>query len=313
MTRRNYDWLWKNLRTLPKIKIFLWQSSLNKINTRARLSQLRISDSPLCPDCNLPEDILLIFRDCRIARQLLGFFNPINLKLKNPFYITTDILTWIKENYGSAENLNQFAPWSVLFSFACWHLWLEQNSRYHRDTNHDYIPSLHPTIVLSHVYEYLFIGPIFSLDLPNRMNLVPVSWTTPPPPYIKLNTGGIGGVFRNFEGKWLLGFTKYYPTLTNLQAEVLAIKEGLQIASHRGYTHLIIESDSTAALSLLSENSNERMKLIVQDCRYLMQTMVSVKLQHIFREGNRIADRLATMGRISNNMQLQLMETAPKS
>lgn len=200
----------------------------------------------------------------------------------------------------------------MLFSFACWHLWLEQNSRYHRDTNHDYIPSLHPTIVLSHVYEYLFIGPIFSLDLPNRMNLVPVSWTTPPPPYIKLNTGGIGGVFRNFEGKWLLGFTKYYPTLTNLQAEVLAIKEGLQIASHRGYTHLIIESDSTAALSLLSENSNERMKLIVQDCRYLMQTMVSVKLQHIFREGNRIADRLATMGRISNNMQLQLMETAPK-
>lgn len=77
------------------------------------------------------------------------------------------------------------------------------------------------------------------------VNPVPiyVSWSTPSYPFIKLKadgsalpnpgTGGIGSVFRNFEGLWIIGFAQHFPHLTNLQAEILAIKVGLQIVLNK--------------------------------------------------------------------------------
>lgn len=75
-----------------------------------------------------------------------------------------------------------------------------------------------------------------------------------------------------------------------LYAELLAIHEGLELAWQKQFLLLEIESDSQVALNLLKDNSNGKFKTLVDDCRSLMLKMTSVKLRHIFREGNTIAD-----------------------
>lgn len=111
---------------------------------------------------------------------------------------------------------------------------------------------------------------------------------------------GLGGVFRKSDGQWLLEYYGKIPYTTNLTAEVLAIKEGLELELQRGFTNLIVESDSMVALSILENNDNEKLKYLVCDCRYFMQKLGYVKLQHSFRE----AYKLAQSSRQGEELQL---------
>lgn len=70
----------------------------------------------------------------------------------------------------------------------------------------------------------------------------------------------------------------------------MVIKEGLQIAVDRNFQYLELEFDSMVALYLLENNVNEKIKFLNLDCRFLIQKMVSMRLQHIFGEGNKIVD-----------------------
>lgn len=100
-----------------------------------------------------------------------------------------------------------------------------------------------------------------------------------------------------------------YTLLSNLYVELLAIREGLEIALLQGYSRLEIEYDSIVALSLLKENTNAKLSFLVNDCRFFILRMDSVKLRHIFREENVIADHLASMGRTMICQQTQLVPT----
>lgn len=65
---------------------------------------------------------------------------------------------------------------------------------------------------------------------------------TSPPSYLKLHTDGavtgnpgkwgIGGVFRNDKGEWILGFSHRIEHCSNLLAELLENMEGFSIAIH---------------------------------------------------------------------------------
>lgn len=90
---------------------------------------------------------------------------------------------------------------------------------------------------------------------------------------------GLGGVFRNSDGQWLLEYYGKIPYTTNLTAEVLAIKEGLELELQRGFTNLIVESDSMVTLSILENNDNEKLKYLVCDCTYFMQKLGCVSIQ----------------------------------
>lgn len=138
-----------------------------------------------------------------------------------------------------------------------------------------------------------------------------ILWSPPTHPFTKLNTdgsavlnpsiGGIVGIFRSSYGCWLLGYYKDIPYASNIYIKLLAIRDGLELAWQKQFLLLEIESDSQVVLNLLKDNSNEKFKTLVDDCRSLMLKITSVKLQHIFREGNTIADYLATLGRTSTN------------
>ncbi|KHN48299.1 hypothetical protein glysoja_007968 [Glycine soja] len=60
-------------------------------------------------------------------------------------------------------------------------------------------------------------------------------------------------VFRDHLGQWLEGFAGYCGFTTKLNAELLAIYNGLRIAKERGFVSIICESDSKVALDLIKD------------------------------------------------------------
>lgn len=256
--------------------------------------------------------VSFIFEDRR------WYLDRISISLPNS--ITNKIISIDILDCCCLSKINDNTTWNTFFTFASWQLWLNRNHRLYSPTQH-HNTSLNHSHLHTIVNEYIFLGP----DTPNKNHRctepIPVTWSSPHHPYITLNTndsavpnpgkGGIGGIFRDSIGAWLLGFAKAIPHATNLQAELLAIKEGLKIATSRQYRHIRVQSDSAVALYIMKNNTNGRMKYLVDDYRSLIRSLNSVKLQHIFRDVNRIADTLATQGRISKSSILQLLEVPP--
>lgn len=65
----------------------------------------------------------------------------------------------------------------------------------------------------------------------------------------------MGGIFRNHNGDWILGFTKSLPSATNNQIELSALKEGLQIIEDNNYISIKINTNSIEVIKILKEGN----------------------------------------------------------
>ena len=126
--------------------------------------------------------------------------------------------------------------------------------------------------------------------------------------WYKLNTDGSslgnpglaggGGVIRNHIGDWVGGFSRAIGITTSVQAELRALKDGLNLAIDLGILNLEIEMDSLVAIELVNSitTPNAFLSTIVTDCRFLMERFERCSLKHIFREANACADLLVKTG-----------------
>ncbi|XP_075105097.1 uncharacterized protein LOC142179285 [Nicotiana tabacum] len=86
--------------------------------------------------------------------------------------------------------------------------------------------------------------------------------------------GGLDGVFKNSNGHWIAGFQHHYSAISSLQTELEVLKEGLNIAMTKRFTPLVIEQ--------------------MQQRRLMLQLKLKQSsIQHNFREGNKVAHKLA--------------------
>ncbi|KAK8652849.1 hypothetical protein V6N13_126872 [Hibiscus sabdariffa] len=112
----------------------------------------------------------------------------------------------------------------------------------------------------------------------------PISrWFTPPMGWIKLNTDGAcrsvtghsrcGGVFRNFEGVWLHGFSKFIGCCSILEDELSEICIGLSLAWVRGFRCIMVESDCLEAIRMLHPSfpNGASITLVRDICRLCSQ------------------------------------------
>ncbi|XP_070017977.1 uncharacterized protein [Nicotiana sylvestris] len=138
--------------------------------------------------------------------------------------------------------------------------------------------------------------------VPWSYSQINIHWERPPLNKIKLNIDGaflkdklhadIGGVYRNSTGNWIMGFTRSCYSYSSMQAELLALEEGLKIAVEMPFVEIEIEADSTDILKMLSEeNVSTNARLL--NCGSLMRQLKSPLMRHNFREGNAVADCLA--------------------
>ncbi|KAK7411899.1 hypothetical protein VNO78_03342 [Psophocarpus tetragonolobus] len=143
---------------------------------------------------------------------------------------------------------------------------------------------------------------------PKPMRLV--WWTAPPQDFVKINCDGAfssfhgnkasaGGVVRDWKGKFVIGFS----TLLNkcdtvIEAELLAIKIGIQETISMGFKKLVIESDSYTAVQLINQGvqTSHPYHALVSSILHIVSMADLFCCNHVFREINSVADGFAKHG-----------------
>ena len=113
-----------------------------------------------------------------------------------------------------------------------------------------------------------------------------------------LGKAGGGGVIRDHRGCWVQGFARKIGNTSSVIAEFCALRDGLTMAAQLGLTNLEVEMDAKIVIDLVlsNANSNYAYSSLLNDCRSLLRKFQQVKMQHVYREVNKVAYGLARMG-----------------
>lgn len=153
-----------------------------------------------------------------------------------------------------------------------------------------------------------FLSSLQHIFKPCTSTSLSVSWNPPSSGWVKLNTdgsvkgscraAGAGGALRDCHGNWIAGFAKNLGTMNSFQAELWAVRQGLLLAIDLNHLFLEIDMDAKSVVDILSSNLNHSHTNanLVAHCRSLIQQLNGVKISHIYREANSVADQLAKYG-----------------
>ena len=134
-----------------------------------------------------------------------------------------------------------------------------------------------------------------------------VGWTPPREGWMKLNTDGashgnpglasVGGVIRNGDGEWYGGYALNIRRCSAPLAELWGVYYGLVIAWEKGISRLELEVDSKMVVEFLTTwigNAN-RLSFLVRLCHGFLTRDWLVRIVHVYREANHLADGLANL------------------
>ncbi|CAA0806228.1 Polynucleotidyl transferase- ribonuclease H-like superfamily protein [Striga hermonthica] len=125
-----------------------------------------------------------------------------------------------------------------------------------------------------------------------------VAWEKPKEGFIKINTDGAckgnpgilaaGGLLRDANGQWIVGFIAHLGICTNTIAELQAIRHGLELAWVYGYRQVICEVDAKVAIDFITQEDIDTHPCggLIADIRALIERDWVCHLQHTLREGN---------------------------
>ncbi|KAL8492587.1 hypothetical protein ACS0TY_023974 [Phlomoides rotata] len=136
------------------------------------------------------------------------------------------------------------------------------------------------------------------------LKVVPMRWLPPMEGWVKFNSDGSmvdgliasGGVFQDSMGFVIGAFAQKWGNGLSFEAELRAAMSGLTIAISRGWHQIHLESDSMYVVSAFTEPHS----LIIPwwlraEWDWVQERIqpIQLRVSHIFREGNSVADFLA--------------------
>nr|AGN12869.1 putative transposable element protein [Leavenworthia alabamica] len=137
---------------------------------------------------------------------------------------------------------------------------------------------------------------------------IQVVWKKPEIGWTKLNFDGsrrrdgqasIGGIFRNHKAEFLLGYSESIGEATSTMAEFAALKRGLELVLEHGWMNLWLEGDAKIIVDIIAKRGRLRCEETTKHVNYINVVMPGLSncvLSHVYREGNRAADKLAKLG-----------------
>ncbi|OIT02668.1 putative ribonuclease h protein, partial [Nicotiana attenuata] len=284
--------LWK-LHIPNKIKNFLWLLTHKRLPTRSFLHSIGLECPQQCHFCGFDkEDIDHIFSQCPNAVQ---FWHSIRAKASTSTMPSlslnglpwASIMSTIKDiKYNECLNRGNLMP------FCLWHIWLTRNSNVFNNKR----DPINANNTIAKATEFCVLSDSKHAKYKHQVML---KWSPPPRESYKLNRDGaakrnpgIGGVFRNHNGEWILGYMENIPFTSNTGAEIRAITKGLQLAEQHNLLPLEINTDSAETINMLI-NGNMIFDPLICECRSLIQRMGRVEVKRTYKEQDRVADVLA--------------------
>ena len=85
---------------------------------------------------------------------------------------------------------------------------------------------------------------------------------------------------------------------TSVTVECRALRDGLLLASQLGIAQLVVELDARVVIDLFVSNNSSKKHYspLLNDCKSLLTRFLQIRVNHVYREGNRCADKLAKEG-----------------
>ncbi|OEL30468.1 hypothetical protein BAE44_0008511 [Dichanthelium oligosanthes] len=135
------------------------------------------------------------------------------------------------------------------------------------------------------------------------------TWRKPEAGRLKLNFDGsskhasrrasIGGVYRDHEGGFVLGYAERIGTATSSVAELAALRRGLELAVANGWRSVWIEGDAKTVVDVVRSRARVRAeedRRLCGEIEALLPLLDDMTVSHVRREGNRVAHGFAKLG-----------------
>ncbi|KAJ1401975.1 Ribonuclease H domain [Sesbania bispinosa] len=285
-----WRWVW-HLATPEKVRFTIWLGLHNSLPTKEVLHYQNIVDSATCPRCmNHSESIIHCLRDYTKAKVV---WDRLGFSTKPSFF-----------NHNLFSCLRKFARGKseILFLATIWWIWRWRNKE----------------VFDADVWDIEFLIKqilLMQTDVQNSLNSDAQLfgsnwwWAPRPPTYLKLNIDGsfrysdhvmgVGGVLRDVAGNWCWGFAGNAGCGDVIQAELLALREGLSYVWTEGNRCIMCETDSLEVINLLSKDivtHRSQINEILRDINALRNRHWELQVKHVVREANMLANALAKEG-----------------
>ncbi|KAH9792364.1 putative ribonuclease H protein [Citrus sinensis] len=252
-----------------------------------------------CARCGcVVENTLHVLRDCPSAKHVWSSLIPHGI---NHQFFSLNLRDWMLYNLRNLWKYDGMFDWPCLFGVTVWGLWFWRNQNLHNG-----VFTSKSNVVMDIKIRTEEIQKV------NQSCLVHVAmkiekyfgWVAPTWPWFKLNTDGAhkssglssaGGLIRNCNGEWTIGFGMNIGVGTITGAELWGLYQGLCLAWDNGIQQLQVEVDSLCVTRLVADDEirpNGHASL-VRGIKELLNRTWQVQVKHVYRESNFAADFLA--------------------
>ncbi|KAG7599188.1 Reverse transcriptase zinc-binding domain [Arabidopsis suecica] len=294
-----FDRIWRVIAP-ERVRVFFWLVVQQAVMTNSERHRRHLCESSLCQVCNSGEETILhVLRDCP---AMSGVWQRLVPPGRIHQFFVASLLEWA---YGNLKNSEEQGDneWATMFVMAAWWGWkwrcgdvFGMTGRW-RDRVR-FIKDLTKEVLAAHrSVKGSCNGPVRE----ERM----IAWSPPAEGWTKLNTDGAsrgnpglataGGVLRDGEGAWRGGFALNIGICSAPLAELWGVYYGLYIAWERGYRRVELEVDSEIVVGFLTTgiSPSHPLSFLVRLCHGFISRDWIVRIAHVYREANRLADGLA--------------------
>ncbi|KAF8406806.1 hypothetical protein HHK36_005927 [Tetracentron sinense] len=295
--------LWKSIwqAKLPrKIQFFLWRACSNALAVGSILARRHIAMGVSCPWCgDTDESIEHCLMMCNFARAVL-FSSP--LAIHHRPTASQSFREWWLLLVNRLRAQPDKDTLVLTLASVLWFLWKARNEKLFSSL------SCSPRSIVARASA--FAAEVQSVWSPTRaMSTRPSSfcWVPPPLGLIKLNCdgaffvgetlGGAGVVGRDSTGCVLDFRVQVVRCASAIMAEAKAIVLGVSLASERGWTNIVVESDSLSLILVLQSPGDVfplEVAVLMEDLRVAIHSFASVSFSFSPRATNGLAHWLAS-------------------
>lgn len=239
----------------------------------------------------------------------------------NPLLWHASLVDWIADYQNwhcqQGNNLDNLSKVLLL----CWQVWETRNQWIFKQIKP------HPAKVLraaAQVGRDFWEANATSCTINNSTNQQRIRCKPPEASDVKLNFDGsvkknaiaaAGFIIRDTYGAPLISGAKKLGLNGVLQAEGLALFSGLQAAILAGHKRIHIEGDSKLLIDCIKGTcaTSWRAKTIVENIVTLLQKFDFMKINHVYREANSVADALANLGHEEEDSRIWFNKLPPRA
>ncbi|CAN1771045.1 Putative ribonuclease H protein At1g65750 [Linum perenne] len=223
-----------------------------------------MSSDATCPECQSGcEDTEHVLRSCRLARSVWRSLLP---EVLAGAEANSDFSEWWIKGIGNSDS-------SLSFGVIAWLLWRRRNSLVFNEEKLSVSEVCCQAKFWIHLYSSSWKALQASREAPSTARQARlIGWRPAEEGWYSLNSDGslyknptssaAGGIIRDDNGKFIAAFSANLGVCSIMRSELRAIVEGMKLAWNKGVRRLRIQTDSKAAVAMLSKPYNANMQAL---------------------------------------------------